>query len=200
MMAQRSGSVDPGLLLYVLTRQKMDPAELERALNERSGLLGVSGVSADMRQVLTAAEAGHERARLARDMFVDRLVSAIGAMVATLRGLDVLVLTGGIGEHSAYIREAACNALVYLGLRMDADSNAAATGDGTISPGDSAVSPLVLIWRIRTGIQAWASLYVSPSAQQRSRSPCMPRAHPRRSCRKRRWDIIGKTPAISPTK
>jgi len=147
MMAQRSGSLDPGLLLYLIDRHKMDPAELDRALNQRSGLLGVSGVSADMRQVLAAADAGHERARLARDMFVDRLVSTIGGMVATFRGLDVLVLTGGIGEHSAYIRQVACNALVYLGLHLDTDLNAAATTDASISLANSAVRVLVIAAR-----------------------------------------------------
>ena len=82
MMAQRSGSVDPGLLLYLMTRRGMAAEELERGLNERSGLLGVSGVSADLRQVLAAAEAGQERAVLARDMFVQRVVSGISRSFA----------------------------------------------------------------------------------------------------------------------
>ena len=119
MMARRSGSIDPGLLLFLLSRRGMDPAALDRGLNEQSGLLGVSGISADMRQVLAAAEAGQERAVLARDLFVHRLIACVGAMVAVLRGVDALVFTGGIGEHSASIRAAACEAFGYVGLRLE---------------------------------------------------------------------------------
>lgn len=114
MMARRSGSVDPGLLLHLLSHQGVSVSELDQALNERSGLQGVSGVSADMRAVLEAADAGNPRAALARDMFVHRVVATIGAMVATLSGLDALVFTGGIGEHSAVIRNAVRARLVYL--------------------------------------------------------------------------------------
>src|SRR5438132_2157251 len=123
MMARRSGSIDPGLLLFLLSRRGIDAAELDHALNEQSGLLGVSGISADMRQVLAAAEAGQERAVLARDMFVHRLIACVGAMVAVLRGVDALVFTGGIGEHSASIRAAACEAFGYVGLRLDPAMN-----------------------------------------------------------------------------
>jgi|SRR5579859_2128298 len=114
MMARRSGTVDPGLLLYLLAHQGISLSELDQALNERSGLEGVSGVSADMREVLEAADAGNTRAALARDMFVHRVVSTIGAMAATLNGLDALVFTGGIGEHSQVIRDAVTTRLGYL--------------------------------------------------------------------------------------
>ncbi|MCA1646207.1 MAG: acetate/propionate family kinase [Chloroflexi bacterium] len=114
MMARRSGSVDPGLLAYLLAHQGVSVSELDHALNEQSGLQGVSGVSADMREVLAAADQGNVRAALARDMFVHRVVSTIGAMTATLGGLDALVFTGGIGEHSAPIRTAVCARLDYL--------------------------------------------------------------------------------------
>jgi len=147
MMAQRSGSVDPGLLLYLMTRHGMGPEELERGLNERSGLLGVSGVSTDLRQVLAAADAGHERARLARDMFVERIVSCVGAMLATLGGLDALVFTAGIGEHSAVVRDAVCRAFGYVGLRLDQAANAASPADRDISLPESAVRVLVIAAR-----------------------------------------------------
>jgi acetate kinase len=147
MMAQRSGSVDPGLLLYLLTRHGMDAASLDQALNERSGLLGVSGVSADLRQVLAAAEAGQERARLARDMFVHRIVSCIGAMVAVLGGLDALVFTGGIGEHSSLVRSAATDAIAYLGVRLASDVNQSNPVDRDISEPGSAVRVLVITAR-----------------------------------------------------
>jgi acetate kinase len=114
MMARRSGSVDPGMLVYLLAYQGVRVSELDHALNEQSGLEGVSGVSADMREVLAAADQGNARARLARDMFVHRVVSTIGAMAATLDGLDALVFTGGIGEHSAAIRDAVSARLGFL--------------------------------------------------------------------------------------
>lgn len=143
MMARRSGSVDPGLLLHVLTRKGVDAAALDHALNEESGLEGVSGVSADLRQVLAAASAGNQRARLAVDVFVHRLVSTLGGMVATLGGLDALVFTGGIGEHSALVRQAVCAPLGYLGLRLGDDLNEAAT-DRDIAAAGSAVRVLVI--------------------------------------------------------
>jgi acetate kinase len=147
MMAQRSGSVDPGLLLYLLMQQQLTPADLDRALNERSGLLGVSGVSADLRQVLGAAAAGEARAQLARDVFVHRLVRAVGAMLATLGGLDALVFTGGIGEHSAEIRAAVAERFGYVGLRLDRARNAANPVDVDVAERDSAVRVLVVTAR-----------------------------------------------------
>ena len=147
MMAERSGSVDPGLLLYLMTRHGLRPQELERGLNERSGLLGVSGVSADLRQVLAAAEAGNARARLAREMFVQRVVGCIGAMVATLGGLDALVFTAGIGEHSAPIRAAVCGAFGFVGLRLDPAANESSPSDRDIALPESAVRVLVIAAR-----------------------------------------------------
>src|SRR5205823_10341842 len=97
----------------------LQAAEVDKALNEDSGLVGVSGVSADLRQVLSAASSGNRRAQLAVDIFVHRIVSTIGGMAATLGGLDALIFTGGIGEHSSVIREAVCAPLAYLGLRLE---------------------------------------------------------------------------------
>ena len=114
MMARRSGSVDPGLLLYLLEHQGVSVSELDHALNEQSGVEGVSGVSADMREVLAAADQSSARARLARDMFVHRVGSTIGAMATALNGVDALVFTGGIGEHSVPIRDAVCARLGFL--------------------------------------------------------------------------------------
>ena len=147
MMARRSGSVDPGLLLYLLNQQSMDAHTLEQGLNEGSGLFGVSGVSADMRQVLAAVDAGNQQAVLARDLFVHRLVSCVGAMVATLRGLEALVFTGGIGEHSARVRGAVCEAFGYLGVGLDRQHNETQTGDADIATAASAVRVLVVTAR-----------------------------------------------------
>ena len=147
MMVQRSGSVDPGLLLYLLSDEGMDPAALDRGLNAESGLLGVSGVSTDLRQVLNAADAGNERAALARDMFVHRLVECVGGYVALLNGLDALVFTAGIGEHSPEVRSLACQGFGYLGLSIDEDANAENRPDSMLARSDSTVQVLVIAAR-----------------------------------------------------
>jgi acetate kinase len=147
MMARRSGSVDPGLLIYLLEHAGVELSELDRGLNEDSGLVGVSGVSADWRAVQAAAAAGNPRAELARAIFVHRLVATVGAMAATLGGLDALVFTGGIGENSAYVREAATTGLAFAGVRLA--SPAAPTGDGDrdIAAPESSARVLVIAAR-----------------------------------------------------
>ncbi|MBV8714232.1 MAG: acetate/propionate family kinase [Chloroflexi bacterium] len=147
MMVQRSGSVDPGMLVYLLTRQGLSPTELDRALNEQSGVLGVSGISAEVHEVLTAAARGDARAVLARDMFVHRLVFSVGGMLATLGGIDALVFTGGIGEHSAEIRSLASQQLEFVGLRLDAARNANASQDADVAADDSQVRVPVITAR-----------------------------------------------------
>jgi acetate kinase len=147
MMAQRSGSIDPGLLLYLLRRGVLRTDELDRGLNAESGLLGVSGISSDMREVLAAAAGGHERAQLAIDMFVHRIAASIAAMLPALGGLDALVFTGGIGEHSALTRQRVCATLGWLGLTLDSEANEAATSDGQVSTSDSSVRVLVIAAR-----------------------------------------------------
>lgn len=117
MMDTRSGTIDPGIIFYLL-KQK-NPSEMEKELYERSGLLGLSGVSSDMRDVLEEASNGNHKARLAIDVYVHRLSSMIGSMVVSLGGLDALVFTGGIGENAAFIRTKVCEKLSFLGLRMD---------------------------------------------------------------------------------
>jgi acetate kinase len=118
MMARRSGWSIPACSCTCICchTRGVSVSELNHALNEQSGLEGVSGVSADMREVLAAANQGSARAVLARDMFVRRVVSTIGAMAATLDGVNALVFTGGIGEHSAAIRDAVCARLGFLKL------------------------------------------------------------------------------------
>src|SRR6266511_1882139 len=147
MMGRRSGSVDPGLLLHLLTRRGVAAAELDAALNERSGLLGVSGMSADMRAVMAAADAEDRDAELARSMFAHRLVGVVGAMVAALGGLDGVVFTGGIGEHSPWVRRAVGDAFGFAGLRLEESRNAAASGDADVAADDSAVRALVVAAR-----------------------------------------------------
>ncbi|GAC1400276.1 MAG: hypothetical protein NVSMB65_18130 [Chloroflexota bacterium] len=151
MMATRSGSLDPGLLLYLL-RHGVPADELDHALSERAGLLGVSGIAGDLRAVLAAADAGGdgaqaEQARLAYAMFIHRLVRVVGALAAVLGGLDALVLTGGIGEHSARVRGDLAGALAYLGVRLDAGRNSSAGGDMEITAGGAPVRTLVIVAR-----------------------------------------------------
>jgi acetate kinase len=147
MMGSRSGSVDPGLLLNLLTRRGVTPDELDAGLNEQAGLRGVSGVSSDMRKVQAAAEAGSERARLAIEMFVHRLVMAIGGMAAALGGLDALVFTGGIGEHSPPIRQAVADRLGHLGVVLDPALNDGADDDVDVTEANGRAHVLVVTAR-----------------------------------------------------
>jgi len=143
VMATRSGSVDPGLLLWLLERSEMTAGELAQALEHKSGLLGLAG-SADMREVLARADADDERAQLARDVYLHRLCAGVGAMAASLGGLEALVFTGGVGENSAEIRARTTRALGFLGAAIDGRRNAAAAGDCDLSAAGARVSTLVL--------------------------------------------------------
>jgi acetate kinase len=139
VMATRAGSLDPGALLYVQRRHGVSVADAERMLDRESGLLGVSGVSADMRAVLDAASRGVSRAVLAIDVYVHRLRRLIGAMAASLDRLDALVFTGGVGEHAATIREQVCGSLGVLGVRggllAAPNGDGGDSGDGVVSTG-----------------------------------------------------------------
>lgn len=144
MMGTRSGAIDPGVLLYLL-EQGWDPARLQALLYRQSGLLGVSGLSADMRRLRTD---GGEAAQLAIAMFGHRVVREAGAMVACLEGLDVLAFSGGIGEHDQVLRAEVCQRLAWLGLRLDEAANRAATGDAlqAVHAADSTVE----VWVVPT--------------------------------------------------
>jgi acetate kinase len=143
MMGTRSGSVDPGILIHLL-RGGVDGKALDDVLNHGSGLLGISGVSSDMRDVLEAVDKRHDRAKLAFDIFVHRLQTGIGAMAASLGGLDVLVFTAGIGENSPEVRHATCEDLNFLGIQIDNEKNSSAKPDTNISHPESRVPVLVI--------------------------------------------------------
>jgi acetate kinase len=132
MMGTRSGSLDPGILVYVLREKGLDADQLDHALNYASGLLGVSGVSSDLRQVL-AAMPHNPDARLAVEVYVHRIRQTVGAMAATLGGVDALVFTAGVGEHAAAIRSGVCENLGYLGLALDHSANDACQPDADIA-------------------------------------------------------------------
>ena len=147
VMATRSGAVDPSILIHVLRHKGLNADDLDRMLNHESGLLGVSGVSGDMRQVHAAARGGDVRARLALEVYAHRLRQTIGGLAATLGGVDALVFTAGVGEHDAEMRADACGGLECLGLELDAAANAACKPDADVATPASRGRILVIATR-----------------------------------------------------
>lgn len=144
MMGSRSGSVDPGILIHLMRQEGYTADQLDHLLNKESGLKGVSGVSADMRQIDQAIAQNNVRAQLAFDVYIHRLRSAIGAMLASLGGLDALIFTAGVGENSAAVRASACEGFGFLGLTIDAEKNAQSPVDQDIATVESTVRVLVI--------------------------------------------------------
>lgn len=144
MMATRSGSVDPGLLFYLHEHCGVSIEELRETLTSRSGLLGVSGISSDLRQVLYAADHGSARAQLAYDRFILSIRRALGAMTAVLGGVEAVVFTGGIGENSARVRRDTATALAFAGLELGDDASGSNGGDSEISAPDCPIRALVI--------------------------------------------------------
>lgn len=140
-MGTRCGNLDPGVVLYLIDEMKMDARAIENLLYQRSGLLGVSGVSSDMRTLL---DSDNPKAEFAVDLFVYRIGRELGSLASALGGLDALVFTGGIGEHAAVIRDRVCRAAGWLGIKLDPVANDA--GGPLISSADSAIS----VWTIPT--------------------------------------------------
>ena len=144
MMGTRCGSIDPGILLHAQQQQGLTRQELNRALNYSAGLLGISGVSADLAQIEAAVAQGSERARLAFDMFADQVRGAIASLAATLGGVDVLTFTDRIGEGSAALRRAVCEGLQFMGIKLDPQRNAVARADADVATVDSSVRVMVI--------------------------------------------------------
>ncbi len=147
MMATRSGSIDPGILLHVLQQRGISAEQLDTALNRESGLLGISGISADMRDIQAAAASGEPRAALALAMYVRHVRQAVGALAVTLGGVDALVFTAGVGEHAAGVREAICQGLQCLGLVLDRQANTDCRPDADVAATDSPGRILVIATR-----------------------------------------------------
>ena len=143
VMATRSGSVDPGLVLWLAEHVGMPPAELAATLERRSGLLGLAGTS-DMRAILAGAASGTPDGTLALDVYVHRLRGLIAAMTASLGGLDALVFTGGVGERAPRVRAMAADGLGFLGVTLDPSRNDEGSADREISPDGAGVRVLVL--------------------------------------------------------
>jgi acetate kinase len=146
VMATRSGSVDPGILLWLAEHERLSAAELADALEHRSGMLGLAG-SSDMREILAGVRAGEPAPRLALDVYVHRLRAQIAAMAAGLGGLDALVFTGGVGERSAEVRARAATGLGFLGVEVDGARNEETGADGEIGAKGAVVRTLVLTAR-----------------------------------------------------
>ena len=144
MMGSRSGSIDPGILIHLLKQSDFTAEKLDGILNRNSGLKGISGVSSDLRQIGDAIAQGNQRAQLALDIYIHRLRAGIGAMLASLGGLDALIFTAGVGENSALVRAAACEAFGFIGLKLDGDKNQHSSIDRDIAAVDSAVRILVI--------------------------------------------------------
>ncbi|HEU5116929.1 MAG TPA: acetate/propionate family kinase [Isosphaeraceae bacterium] len=146
MMGSRCGSIDPGVILHLIRKKGLTADEVDQALNFRSGLKGVSGVSNDYRAVSQAAAAGNERAKLALAIYADRVRSAVGALAVSMGGIDALVFSAGVGEHSSSLRAEVCRGLECLGVKIDPQANADLHPDADLS-GDGRVKVLTIATR-----------------------------------------------------
>jgi acetate kinase len=144
MMGTRSGTVDPGILIYVQREHGLSVDELDEILHKKSGLLGVSGLSSDFRQVEAAAREGHRRAQLALDVYAYRVRAMIGSLAATLGGIDALVFTGGIGENSAWLRWEVCKGLGVIGVDLDEKLNTGSSPDCDVATRESRARVLLI--------------------------------------------------------
>jgi len=176
MMGTRSGSVDPGMLVHLLRHKKLDVNTLDKALNYESGLLGVSGISSDLRQVLSQLPHNPD-ARLAVDVYVHRIVRTVGAMAAMLDGVDALVFTAGVGERSQEIRNRVCENLDYLGLELDRMANETCKPDADIATPASTARILVIATREDLTIMRETRRLVGSSISRRHENenaePCL---------------------------
>ena len=148
MMGTRSGDVDPGALLFLMEKYNLSPKEMLNIINKKSGVLGITGVSSDMRDVVDAAEKDHnERAQLALDMYELRILKTIGAYTAELNGVDIIAFTGGVGENQFQTRKRVCRNLSYLGVKIDEELNDTLWRgkEGEISTPDSKVKVVVVL-------------------------------------------------------
>lgn len=146
VMGSRSGTLDPSVVTHIINKEGLNAQQLSDLFNKKSGVLGISGISSDNRDVEKAANEGNERAQLALEMQRYQITKFVGSFVAALGGVDAIVFTGGIGENSAELREYVCSHLEFMGVKVDADKNKAAVrgGEGIISTADSSVTVTVI--------------------------------------------------------
>ena len=145
MMGTRVGDVDPGVMTYLMERHNLTADQLQRIINKESGVLGISGLSSDMREIEQAVRDGNELARLALDMYQHRIIKYIGAYAAEMGGVDIIVFTGGVGENQVGLRADVCRPLAFMGVEIDEDINESTRGTETvISSADSRVKVVVV--------------------------------------------------------
>jgi len=187
MMGTRSGSVDPGILTYLMRQHRFSGPKLDDVLNQKSGLLGISGISGDMREILAARKKGHARSQLAFEMYVHRLQSGIGAMIAVLGGVDALVFSAGVGENSPDLRAAVCDHFAFLGLKLDPGKNSQSPSDEDISASYSTVRALVIHaqedWMIAR--ECWSLVQKLPARASKKRKGRLTRGVKRNRARDR---------------
>lgn len=145
MMGTRCGDVDPGALIFLMDKHNLNSKDMLNMVNKESGLAGVSGVSSDMREITAAAKQGNEKAILSLEMYEQRITKYVGAFAAEMGGVDIIVFTGGVGEHQSSTRANVCNPLRFMGVEIDDAANDANNGDeGIISTQNSAVKVVVI--------------------------------------------------------
>lgn len=145
MMGTRCGDVDPGALIFLMDKHNLSSKDMLNMVNKESGLAGVSGVSSDMREITAAAKQGNEKAILSLEMYEKRITKYVGAFAAEMGGVDIIVFTGGVGEHQSSTRANVCNPLRFMGVEIDNAANDANNGDeGIISTPNSAVKVVVI--------------------------------------------------------
>lgn len=145
MMGTRCGDVDPGALIFLMDKHNLSSKDMLNMVNKESGLAGVSGVSSDMREITAAAKQGNEKAILSLEMYEQRITKYVGAFAAEMGGVDIIVFTGGVGEHQSSTRANVCNPLRFMGVEIDDAANDANNGnEGIISTPNSAVKVVVI--------------------------------------------------------
>jgi acetate kinase len=144
LMGTRTGDMDPAVVLHIMDKQKLSPQEMNKLLNNQSGVKGISGISNDMRQIIEKAAAGHQRAQLALDIFVYRIVKYIGAYVAAMGGADAIIFTGGIGENAVAVRAKILEPLAFLGAEIDPVRNASDAKEKVITRDGSRIAAWVV--------------------------------------------------------
>ncbi len=132
MMGTRVGDIDPGALTFLMDKHNLTAADIQRIVNKESGVAGVTEISSDMREIEAAVNAGNERAKLALDMYEQRILKYVGAYAAEMGGVDIIVFTGGVGENQTGVRENVCAPLAFMGMEIDNELNAKTRGTETV--------------------------------------------------------------------
>ena len=145
MMGTRVGDIDPGALTYIMTKHNLSAEQLQKIINKESGVLGVTGISSDMREIEAAVNAGDERAKLALDMYEQRILKYVGAYAAEMGGVDIIVFTGGVGENQVGVRENVCAPLAFMGVEIDSELNARTRGTETVISTPSSKVKVVVV-------------------------------------------------------